>query len=541
MSLYVAKSDTLDQPVATSNRLHYWGLLPPLCLLVLVLVFMPIGSVFEYNFDEGCEVMWAFLQNQGLLLYKDIWSDQTPVFSQFTRTSLAIFGNSIFHLRLLVLVFAAVLLYFFYETLALFFDRITAIFGTFILAFSRDFIPLAVQVKVDIPSLTFSMASIFFFFKGFYHKDRKFGVLFLILSSLFLELALFSKMYVVIIVFALATYSGVMFLMNLKNRETKKWVVQAFLCWGISLFLFSLVTMVSFYLWLGNDIFDLFIGSHLRAKEYFTLDFTSLIQGAFKSETSLWLLSASGLLILFTKERWRIIFPLLWLVGAIAVLYDHKPAWSHYYLLLAIPMAWIASSVFFWVKQRLTSSYFGSFQSFFNKDKTISFPSVGSRIVTFLAIGLIGMVLFSPILLNLKVIVQGNHPFQKMWGEEIKAEILTNIKGFSDQTNWIATDRAMFAFYADLKVVPELAALPRKRVVTEEFNGSDFLEIIKKYNPEQVLIGRYVEGRFDKPFLNDVALSNYLEEKYQDITIENQKKGGIIHHYVLNSLKDSNS
>ncbi len=46
-----------------------------------VLLLIPIADIFLYNFDEGFEVTRATLQNQGYVLYKEIWSDQPPLFS----------------------------------------------------------------------------------------------------------------------------------------------------------------------------------------------------------------------------------------------------------------------------------------------------------------------------------------------------------------------------------------------------------------------------------------------------------------------------
>jgi 4-amino-4-deoxy-L-arabinose transferase-like glycosyltransferase len=535
---YSTSNPSTDQLLGDNHPFSYLEWLPPLFLIALVLVFIPIGSIFEYNFDEGFELMRAFLQNQGLLLYKDIWSDQPPVLSQLLRAWLGIFGNSIFYARLLVLIFAANLLYFFYKTLALFFDKVTALFASLLLIFTEYFIPFSAQVKVDMPALSLGMTSIFYFLNGFYHRNPKTRIFSLIVSGILLALAIETKLYVILLVFVLVAYSIVIYLQNFKDKETKNWIVKAFLSWGISLALFGLITMLGFYLWLGDSLFELLIGSHLQADEYFNLNLSTLIQSSFRQDTSFWILTAAGLLFWLTKERWRILFPTLWLIVTVAIFYNHSPIWPHYYLLLAMPMSWIGSSVFFWCKQQIKSPNFGNFRHLTRNEKTERLPSIVVKVLTLLGMALIGFVLFSLVLLNIKVIVQKNHPFQKIWGEEIKAEILANVKNYGEQTNWIATDRGMFAFYANQKVPPELAVLSRKRVVSQGFDGSDFLEVIQKYKPEQVLIGRFVEGRFDKPFLNDVALFNYLGENYQDITIENQKEGQIIHHYVLNSLKN---
>ena len=526
----VHKDQGLRQPLwIYINRIWQAGLLLPLAFIAFILLMVPFGVVFDYNLDEGFELMRAYLQNQDLLLYRDIWSDQPPLFSQLLRSWLWLLGNSIFYARLLILIFASSLLYFFNRTLAIVFDQITALVGSLLLLLTRDFLPFSVQVKVDMPALSLGMASIFCLLNGLHHKSGKIRHSSLMVSGLLLGFAIQIKLYVVLLLFVSLLYILPIFIQNYRNHESRKQILKALFYWLFSFLGCSFILTVGFYSWFGAPILDQLIGSHLQAEEHFIqLNFVRLIQQASRIDISFWLLSGAGLCVLFSSERWRIVFPILWCAVCLGIFYDHTPLWPHYYLLLAMPMAWIASALFFWVKQQLQ-----------NAKQTSLCLGVGKRqlmrLLSFLALTLMGIVLISHVLINLKVLARGQHPIQSS-GNPVKEEILANVVGFSDQTHWLATDRAMFGFRANLKVPPEIAVLSRKRVLTQGFDGEDFLHIIKRYHCEQVLIGRFVDQRFDKPFLANAALSTYLQDNYVDITVEGQEPH-IIHHYVLRKLK----
>ncbi|MEM9484580.1 MAG: glycosyltransferase family 39 protein [Cyanobacteria bacterium P01_F01_bin.116] len=503
----------------------------PLCFIALILLLIPFGRVFDYNLDEGFELMRAYLQNQGLLLYQDIWSDQPPLFSQALRGWLQLFGNSVFSARLLVLLFSSSLLYFFYRTLKIFFDKTTAVFGVMLLSLTRDFLPFSIQVKVDMPALSLGMASIFFLLCGLHHTSKKIKYGFLVASGILLGLAIFIKLYVVMLGVVSVLYTALIYSQNHRNSEARKQILKALCYWSIGLMSCICILGLGFYIWLGDSILDQLIGSHLSAEDYFAdLNLLKLINEASRKDSSFWLLSALGLLVLGSKERWRIVFPTLWFSVCLWIFYDHTPLWPHYYLLLAMPMAWFASALLFWVKQQLPTA------NYLRVD--VSPGKIRLRhLLAFLASVVIGTVLFSHVLLNLKVLAKGQHPTQS-GANRVKEEILSNVMEFGGQTHWLATDMAMFGVRANLKVPPEIAVLSRKRVLAQSFNGADFLNVLKKYNAEQVLLGRFVEDRFDPPFLSDATLSKYLNDYYVDITVPEQTRYPI-RHYVRRTLSSA--
>jgi hypothetical protein len=61
----------------------------------------------------------------------------------------------------------------------------------------------------------------------------------------------------------------------------------------------------------------------------------------------------------------------------------------------------------------------------------------------------------------------------------------------AQETNWVFTDRPMFAFLAKLPVPPFLAVLSSKRLLSGELTQAEILQVLETYKPEMVLSGRF--------------------------------------------------
>ena len=76
--------------------------------------------------------------------------------------------------------------------------------------------------------------------------------------------------------------------------------------------------------------------------------------------------------------------------------------------------------------------------------------------------------------------------------------------GFAPQTNWVITDKPMYAFRVGLPVPPDIAVMTRKRLVTGNITEEQVIDAVMEWKPEQVLL-----GRFEFP-----TLESYLEQDY---------------------------
>jgi hypothetical protein len=54
-------------------------ILLPSLFLVGMLLWFPFRYVFEFNTDEGVNLIKAMMTLKGFKLYSDVWSDQPPV------------------------------------------------------------------------------------------------------------------------------------------------------------------------------------------------------------------------------------------------------------------------------------------------------------------------------------------------------------------------------------------------------------------------------------------------------------------------------
>ncbi len=83
--------------------------------IIINIIKPPLSQTFEYIPDEGFNLMKSSLFLKGYLLYKEIWSDQPPLFTVILSYWLKLFGLSVYHGRILILIFSTILLWAFYQ------------------------------------------------------------------------------------------------------------------------------------------------------------------------------------------------------------------------------------------------------------------------------------------------------------------------------------------------------------------------------------------------------------------------------------------
>ena len=76
-------------------------------------------------------------------------------------------------------------------------------------------------------------------------------------------------------------------------------------------------------------------------------------------------------------------------------------------------------------------------------------------------------------------------------GDHVDFEIVALIRRYADKTNYLFTDRPMYAFRSGMRVHPGLAVITNKRYVTGEPTQEEILAILEEVKPEQVIITRF--------------------------------------------------
>ena len=236
---------------------------------------------------------------------------------------------------------------------------------------------------------------------------------------------------------------------------------------------------------------------HLKAKgatAFKNLDSFFSIRKMIVQDYDIFLLALIGTVVLVRQKKWHSLFPLIWFLLAFILLLNHKPVWYHHYLLLSIPLAWLAAICL------------GEFFRVDIRREWIPKMRAASIVDTLLRWVMAGAVIL--------VIVITPSKFQRIYtsieGTTLPQDrhIVDLLVKYSPKTAWVVTDRQIFPFYANLPVPPELAVTSLKRKWTGNLTSDYFLNILQKYRPEQILFNRYPTY---SPMIMAYIRKNYLK------------------------------
>lgn len=503
-------------------------LLIPLVFIAFVLWIIPVGKIFEFDSDEGINIMKSLLYSEGFILYKDIWSDQPPLFTFILAWWLKIWGESILAVRFLVLLFSSLLISCFYQILRLHLGIIPAIAGVLILVNSHYYVQLSVSAMIGIPCLAIAILAIYFLTLGQYRYKQGYGKqantsyqLLLLFSGISLALSLQIKLFSIFLIPLLALQILELNLGNLRSHFTYlvKW----------------LITIITTYLIIGilfNSLkFDQLLQSHINSRQtealfdsnYYT--FKRLFEHMFGQDYLFYVLALLGIVIIIATKKRDGLFPLAWLGTVCLLLANHKPVWYHYYPLISIPMAWLAAYAI------------SAMLNFFKRWHSGKLNHTNNQLFPFYpvirAVAIFFIVILSIVATGLEMyrfrndradirrnLVSADHREQ--------LAVVNLINQYKDQTQWIFADKAIYPFYAGLKVPPEIAVLSLKRVLTGKLTYDQMLEIMQTYQPEQIVLSKFKDSMASHPRAGKYLTTHYIK------IYENEAIG--IDYYLLKEL-----
>ena len=486
--------------IAKKNNKTFFDLLVPVLFVVLVFCIIPVKQTFEFNPDEGLNLMKAVLYSQGFSLYKEIWSDQPPILTVLLSYWFNLFGQSVFAARVFILIFSTLLIWSFYQIIQSFLGRFPAIIGTILLVCSSFFINLSVSVMIGIPSLSLAMFSIYTF-NLYKHKHHK---IFLITSACLLAISLQTKLFTAFLIpiILLLFFNAKKPIKNNKNIKNN-WLLDILIFLAILITIYGIVSILfdsinSEQLWQPHVVAK-------SVERYQEINFFLLIPAIYR-DYALYFLALIGILAIFAKKRWDGLFPIAWLVTATLLLLDHKPVWYHHYLLLSIPLAWLSSYGVIWILD-----FFQKEGWSFNFKKQLVFPCLATVLL-----------IVAMVRIPIKMTQQLNTPDSNSSTSKEVVEILLK---HSESTRWVFTDRPILAFYAGLPIPPEVAVFTEKRLVSGNLGLDDLWLVLQKYRPEQIVLVRWTEY-----IKSDKNIKNYLEKNY----LKTYQKDSL-EHYLLKS------
>ncbi len=473
-----------------------------------MVLFFPFRYRFEFNPDEGINAIKAMMNIKGYQLYSEIWSDQPPIFTLLLTLCFRTFGLSIPAGRGLELLFSAAILWLAIQYLRQFWGNIHAIFGILTIMLLPYYLVLSVSIMVGLPAIALALLS--FYALSLWHKYG--DVKWLLLSAIALGLSVMTKAFTAIL--GPIFLSGILLSGWKDYRQHRDWL-KACMPSAVWLAIFS-VTVGSILLIVVKpaNVFQLIQGHLLAGDSVLFRAYADnrivIYISRFKYSIPMLLLAFLGGIAALRSKSWTAMYLVAWVaIGSIS-LFINVPFWHHQQLLVTVPAAILAGIAIGDGLSRL--------QKILQlRERNVIGIAMGIFIwaiaVTFTFYRLPSTVQqFDFKLPNLRA-----QPVE--YSED--GEILALMADYAHLTNWVYTDRPMFAFRTQLSVPPHLAVLSKKRIAAGVLTEDQILEILVEYEPEQVL-----SGRLDLPVIQE-----YLSSRAYD-RIDSSA------HYRLNVLED---
>jgi hypothetical protein len=492
-----------------------WQHLVPFLYFVALYLFYPFRNVFQFDPDEGINLMKAMLVAHGYPLYTQIWSDQPPLFTQLLALSFDIFGFQVNVARMVVLAASALLVWGLSQYLRSVWGFWSMIAGIVLISVLPYYFTLSVSTMIGLPSIAFAMLSLACLTT--WHQKK--NTLWLVLSAILLGLSVLTKLWTGIL--APIFLAGIFLDRFTQAGKGDRWkaALHPMLVWGIALAFTSLaVLLVSVR---PGEFFQVLIqqlmAPHFNARMS-TMTEDSIVYSSLNSYLELiwsfFFLAAIGVLMAVRLHRWLSMYLLAWAIFAYILLLLVAPVWYHQQMLLTIPAAGmcaiaageIVGQPIRWLQSR-------------------KFHLIDGALLVAALVGT-ALVLFNHLLPLIPAFTMTpNFDFEPTGKPPREMQVVYEIQKYSPQIQWFATDLPMYAFRSDMLVPPEMAVVSRKRLVAGDLPDQELVAIIKQYNPELIML-----DRFDYPGVQ-AALDAKYDMKY---TRFNR------HLYVRNDLsKDS--
>ena len=493
------------------NKSQFLVLLLPLAVTVGMLLFYPFRYRFEFDSDEGVNLIKAMMTLKGFRLYSEIWSDQPPVFNAMLSLWFRILGMSVNAGRVLVLGFSTVLLISATHYLQRFWGIAHAIFGMIAIITLPFYKTLSVSIMIGLPAITFAMISFVGFVRWYENKSNNW----LIVSAIFLALSVMTKLWTGIL--APIFFAGI-FIKNtglLQEKVRLRGWYRPLLTWA--LWFMAVIGLIIIFL-VGPTHAPQLVNVHLAARE--TQQMQSVAEGIpmlsyLDDSIPLYFLSIAGLIVAIRTKKWHGLYLVVWAIAAYLLLSWNVPFWSHHQLLITIPAAMLGSVAMGTATVDLYMRIRGS-----NLWRLNALPSL---LIAILSI-YFAVQRFPPTLrgfhLDLPNIYGSYDPEEKT-----EFEIVAIMSNYADKTNIVFTDKPMYAFRSGLPVHPYLAVMTKKRYSTGQPSQEEIRVILEETKPEQVIL-----GRFDIP-----AVREYMETR-NFVRVDNSPRS---RHYVRGDIYEN--
>ena len=476
-----------------------------LIFLTFTFSYYPFREKIQFDSDEGLNLMRSMLVVMGHPLYREVSSDQPPLFTHILALVLRLAGFQVNPARVLVLLFSGLLVWACAQFLQLTWGQLAAILFLPLVIMAPRYLDLSVSVMIGVPSI--ALAAVSMLFVTLWHQTRRSR--WLVLSGFALALSVLIKLF--------SGFLVPIFLIGVTISEYQHHKAEGFswktlrpaFLWGVS---FAALAILLGVLLVGPQNIGSIILPHLNApatEELRGPGYT--INAQLQAAVPLLILGIVGSLVSLYRGNWLTLYPLAWAALAYLLFSFYSPVFYHHQLLITIPMS-----------MRAAAGVGDGIHSLLQLRK----PANLLRLQTLF--GIVALIGFGWVATHYKPVLDKelmNRP--RISGFNLRAtpgklKVLRTMDEYIRQTNWIVTDMPMYAFRVGRPVPPILATFSSKRLATGSLTEADILTAMRDYKPEQVLMARFVI-----PSLEEYLQENYtliLSEEYFRLFIRNDLK-----------------
>lgn len=199
--------------------------------------------------------------------------------------------------------------------------------------------------------------------------------------------------------------------------------------------------------------------------------------------------AALGLYFALNQRRVRdLAVPLCMLVSAVVVHLFHRPWWPYYYPHFAVPLAWLGG---YGAAELLKPCLTLRESRGFRMASPVVWRAVGLAVLLALGLALA------------ETRLEGNVQTILLSSRADDNQLLARITQLREQTRWMYSEDVIYAFHARIPVPPELAVITLKRFWSGQISMDGILAILKRYQPEQLLLHKRRFGSDWEKFLNE--------------------------------------
>ncbi|MCB0142499.1 MAG: glycosyltransferase family 39 protein [Caldilineaceae bacterium] len=445
-----------------------------LFFFVAIAIYSPILLQQDLDYDEGINLMKALLFQRGYALYTEIWSDQPPLLTALLAGWFALVGDSVLAGRVLILAFAAGLVWTMHNALYRHTSGLAALGAVALLLFSQEFIRLSSSVMIGLPALALAMVALWLLLR---YRDTDRGI-WLALSAIAMACAAQIKLWAVVAVPAALLYlllsdAARPHAVRISRRtllETVGWLIVTGIGYVVIGFVFGALRM------------DQLIAPHFDADTRTAFLYTNnllYLRYAMQRHIPYLLLALVGVI---WAARWRqmeIILPLVWFGASVVALAVQRPLWHHHITLFTIPLCWL-SAYGIQAGVQVVQSIAQTPQ----KSRGEILRTYGLCV---LATGFLIAILFYPAPIY-ALIRQESHSNLPIYNRQMVDHLRQDVQS---APGIIFTDRPFYAFQVHALTPPETAVISRKRLQSGDITDDMLVQMLEKYAPPYLVLERF--------------------------------------------------